>query len=83
MQRREAIRLFKEICKCIPDVLISQISLTQINRFKEDFTLRIDMALNDAMFKDIESIVEKYGMNLKSDKGTLFIHEPEPIEIMA
>ena len=81
MRRREAVRLFSEICKCIPDVLISYIALTQINRFTEDFELRINMVLDDEKFKDIESIVKRHGMGLKEDKGTLLIHEP--IEIMA
>lgn len=83
MQRHEAIRLLRNICKCIPDVLISCISLTPINLFKEDFVLRINMEFDHESFKHIESIVKKHGMNFKEEKGSLLIYEAEPIEIMA
>jgi hypothetical protein len=83
MQRREAIRLFREICKCIPSMLVSSISLTPINRFKHDFELRINADLSDESLKDVEFIVKKHGMKLKEDKGTLLIFAVDSIEIAA
>jgi hypothetical protein len=83
MQRREAIRLFREICKCIPSMLVSSISLTPIDRFKHDFQLRINTDLSDESLKDVEFIVKKHGMKLKEDKGTLLIYAVDPIEIEA
>jgi hypothetical protein len=87
MQRREAVRLFREISECISGAFISGMSLTQSNRFKKEFELHINVSLDDKSLKNVQSLVEKHGMILKEDKdkdkGSLFIYasETKPIEM--
>jgi len=83
MQRREAVRLFREISKCIPGAFISSVLLTPNNRFKEEFELRINVSLDDKSLKNVQSLVNKHGMILKEDKGSLLIYasETKPIEM--
>ena len=83
MRRREAVRLFREIGKCIPGAFISSVSLTPSNRFKEEFELRINVSLDDKSLKNVQSLVEKHRMILKEDKGSLLIYasETKPIEM--
>jgi hypothetical protein len=77
MQRREAVRLFREICKCIPESFVSSISLIPNNRLSEDFQLQINVFLEVQSLKSIQSLVEKQGLILKKDKGALLISGPE------
>ena len=73
MRRREATRLFREICECIPDAFISSVMLTSNSTSKEELSLRINVNLNRQSLKKIRSIVDKHGMNLKEDNGFLMI----------
>lgn len=73
MHRREAVRLFKEICECIPDAFISGVLLTSSSTSEEGLSLRINMDLNLQSLKNIRSIVDKHGMILKEDNGFLMI----------
>jgi uncharacterized protein (DUF1697 family) len=83
MRRREAIRLFREICRCIPEVLISCASLTPSVRSNEEFELRIDASLDVKSLENVQSLANKYGMILKEDKGSLLIYasDTKPIEM--
>jgi len=74
MRRREAARLLSEICKCVPDAFISSISLTPSNRSKEEFDLRINVSLDVKSLMNVQSIVNKRGMILKEDQGSLLIY---------
>jgi hypothetical protein len=77
MRRREAIRLFSEICGCIPEALISCASLTPSVRSNEEFELRINASLDVESLKNLQSLVNKHGMVLKEDKGSLLIYKSE------
>jgi hypothetical protein len=83
MRRREAIRLFREVCGCIPEALISCSSLTPRVRSKEEFELRINASLDVKSLENVQSIVNKHGMILREDKGFLLIcaSEAKPIEM--
>ena len=87
MRRGEAARLFSEICECIPDAFISKISLTPSNRSKEEFDLQISVSLDVKSLMNVQSVVNKYGMILKEDQGSLLISgsqtKPTGMEITA
>ena len=73
MRRRDAARLFSEICQCIPDGSIIGISLSPTLPFKEEFDLRINVDLDDKSLMDMQSIVNKLEMLLKEEPGFLLI----------
>jgi hypothetical protein len=77
MQRREAIRLFSEICKSIPDAYITYTSLAPSARSNEEFELRINASLDVKSLKNVQSLVNKHGLILKKDKGSLLIYSSE------
>ena len=84
MRRREAIRLFSEVCKCLPDAYITCASLAPSARSNEEFELRIDASLDVKSLKNVQSLVNKHGMILKEDKGSLLIcaaSETKPTEM--
>ena len=83
MRRREAIRLFREIYKSIPDAYITCASLTPRARSNEEFELRINASLDVKSLKNVQSLLNKHGMILKEDKEFLLIYAPEtkPIEM--
>ena len=87
MQRREIIRLFREICECIPDSFVSSVSLIPTHFLKGDFKLKIDVDLTQKSLQTVESIVNKHGLFLKEEPGSLLIYESVPqqkkIEIIA
>ncbi len=87
MRRREAARLFSEICVCVPDIFISSISLMPSSRSKEDFDLRLNVSLDVKSLTNVQSIVSKHGMLLKEDKGSLLIYgsqtKPNDMAIIA
>ena len=80
-RRREAILLFREISKCIPDAYITKISLNQEKNEKEEFELRINVIIQGEHFESVQSIVNKRGLNLKEDHGSLLIYEPKAPKI--
>ncbi len=77
MRRREAARLFSEICACVPDAFISSISLMPINLSKEEFNLRINVSLDAKGLTNVESVVNKHGLILKQGNGSLLISGSE------
>jgi hypothetical protein len=77
MRRREAIVLFRKISECIPDSFISGVSLTPLNCIRKQFELRINVNVDAQSITVIRQLVEKRGMALEEDKGTLWIHEVE------
>jgi hypothetical protein len=77
MRRREAVRLFRDICKCIPESFVSSISLIPNNRLSEDFQLQINVSLEAQSLKSIHSLVENQGLILKENKGALLISGSE------
>jgi len=85
MQRREAIKVFEEISKCIPEAFVTSVSLTPQRRIggsKDEFELRLDVSVNAKSLENIQSIVNKHRMLLKKEKGSLLICEAnEPCEI--
>jgi polysaccharide pyruvyl transferase WcaK-like protein len=83
MQRREAIALFREISKRIPDAFISCISLSPSKLSKKEFELKMNMALDGRNLKTVQSLVKQYGLRLKEDKGFLVIYgsETKPLQM--
>lgn len=83
MRRREAVLLFREISKCIPDAFISKISLIPKNSEKEEFELRINVFLEAESLESVQSVVNKHGLTIEEDQGSLLIYEsiPKRIEI--
>jgi len=83
MRRREAIRLFSEIYESIPDVYITCVSLTPSARSDEEFELRINASLDVKSLKNVQFIVNRHGMILREDKGSLLIYasETKPVEM--
>jgi len=77
MRRREAVRLFSEIYKSIPTAYITCASLTPRARSNEEFELRINVSLDAESLKKVQSLVNKHGLILKEDKGTLLVYAPE------
>jgi hypothetical protein len=71
MQRGEAIQVYKEICQCILDASLSNISLVSIDL--NDFELRISMFLDPDSFRRVELIVKKHELAMKQDQGSLLI----------
>jgi hypothetical protein len=74
MQRREAVALFRDICKCIPDAFVSKISLTPRNDSNKEFELRINVLLEDENFESVQTVVNKHGLNLKEEHESLLIY---------
>ena len=75
MQRGEAIQVYKEICQCIPDASLSNISLVSVGF--NDFGLRIGMYLDLNSFRQVESIVKAHDLAMKQDQGLLLIYRRE------
>ena len=75
MQRSEGVQVVREICQCIPDALISSISIAP--RSTEEFELRISMFLDKQSLQHIQTIVDSHGLILREDKGTLLIYRGE------
>jgi hypothetical protein len=78
MRRREAIQLFREIGKCIPDAFISSISLSSITPSKTDFELRLNVALDEKCLANVETLVSKRGLTLKEGNDSLLIYGSSP-----
>jgi hypothetical protein len=81
MRRREAVRLFREICECIPEAPISSALLMPERSSKEKFELRINVALDGKSLQNVKSLVEKHRMNLEENNGSLLIYAAEPKQI--
>ena len=74
MRRREAIKVFKEICKCVPDAFVNSISLSPNTLSVTDFELRINVALEGNNLTDVAALVRNYGLLLDEHKGSLLIY---------
>ena len=82
MQRREASRLFREICECIPDVfMLKGVFLTKQNvsadSKKERFSLRMKAALDERSLKLVKSVVKERKLAIEEDKGAILIYDPK------
>jgi hypothetical protein len=77
MRRREAVRLFSEIYKSIPDAYITCVSLTPRARSNEEFELRINASLDAKSLKKVQFLVNKHGLILKEDERSLLIYSSE------
>ncbi len=83
MQRREAIRLFREICECITDEsVLSSVFLIQRNEPEslgmENFELWINAVLDNTGLRDVRSIVKERKLVLEENKGFFVIYEADP-----
>ena len=78
MQRREAIEIFREIWKCIPDSFVSCVTLLPIDRFEMEFALRISVALDEGHLRSLKALIHKHGLTLKEDNGALLIFRSNP-----
>ncbi len=74
MRRREAVKVFKEICKCVPDAFVSSISLSPNTLYGKDFELRINVVLEGNNLSDVAALVRSYGLLLDEGKGSLLIY---------
>lgn len=74
MQRREAIRIFKEISKCIPDTVVNSVSLVQSESLSKEFELRMNVNLDSRGLRNVRTVVDKHGFNLKESEGLLVIY---------
>ena len=81
MRRREAVSIFREICECVPDAFVSKISLNQKKSAREGFELRINVFLGGDSFGSVQSIVNKRGLTLKEDQGSLLIYRSQASKI--
>ncbi len=74
MRRREAVKIFKEICKCMPDAFVSSISLSPNKVSRKDFELKINVDFLDGRnLTDVQALVRKHGFVLDEDNGSLLI----------
>jgi hypothetical protein len=87
MRRREAIRILKEICQCVPDAFVSSVSLSPKTLSRRDFELRINAALDRRNLMDVETLVRKNGLMLNEDNGSLLIYgsktKPSEVQVVA
>jgi hypothetical protein len=74
LRRREAVIVFREICKCVPDAFISSVSLSPKKLSRRNFELRINATLEGRNLTDVETLVRKNGFMLNQDNGSLLIY---------
>ena len=55
-------------------MIVNSISLVPSRRFKEEFELRINLALDTQNKTNIETIVKKHGIHLKEFEDSLLIY---------
>jgi hypothetical protein len=82
MRRRVAVRLFKEICECIPDLMITAVSINRCSQNGE-VELRICLVPNQGYLTEVESIVIANGLKFTEQAGNILIYEPQPLEVIA
>ena len=85
MQRREAVRLFREICECIPDAsAFSSVFLIQRNEpasfGMENFELWINADLDNAGLRSVQSIVKERKLILEENRGFFVIYSADAKE---
>ncbi len=85
MQRRDAVRLFREICECIPDPsVLSCVFLIQRSKpaslGKENFELWINAAFDNPSLRDVQSIVKERKLVLEEKRRFFVIYEAAPKE---
>jgi hypothetical protein len=81
LQRREALQVFHETCKEIPDArLFNSVSLTPISKAHDfadvSYELKIRGGQNSLELERITSISEKHGLIMENSDGTMIIHGP-------
>ncbi|MCW4018517.1 MAG: hypothetical protein NWF00_07570 [Candidatus Bathyarchaeota archaeon] len=82
MLRREAIQLFQEICKCIPEQsMLRSVFLKPHTREAdstgENFELWINVALDETSLKYVKQIVKNHKLSIGETSGSLVIYKPE------
>jgi hypothetical protein len=82
MQKREAVRLFKEICECIPDLLVNAVSINQRSWNNEGVELKIYLASNQGYLSEVEAIAKSNGMKVTEQAGIISIYEPKQIKVI-
>jgi hypothetical protein len=88
MQRREASRLFREICESFPQSFIfDSVMLRQetgLNRSNCSFELQIKTTLTGGALKAVESVVTRHNLEIRECAGSFFIRSRKPqIELLA
>jgi hypothetical protein len=89
LQRREAVRVLRKICKCIPDEsTISFVFLEHTRNAtgskRKGFDLHIRMHVDEATREIIESLTRKRGLSVKvSNEDFLVSTIKAPMEIVA
>jgi hypothetical protein len=58
----------------MPDMIVNSILLVPSGRFKEEFELQINLALNTQNKNNIQTIVKKHGMHLREFEDSLLIY---------
>ena len=87
LQRREAILVLTEICKCIPnDCAVSYMLLSPTknatNPKRKMYDLHIKLCIDDLTRDNIEAVTKRRGLSIRKDDGNLFVTAMEqPIEI--
>ena len=85
VQRREAVRLFREIFECTPNASVfSGVFLLQRSepaRLRmENIELWISAPLDNTGFRNLRSIVKKRKLVLEEKRGFYVIYEADPKE---
>ena len=80
MQRRAAVRLFREICERLPDAsVVSSVILIQRSEPEiigmENFELWINAVLDNKGLRDVRSIMKERKLVLEENRGFFVIYE--------
>jgi hypothetical protein len=89
LQRREAVQVLREICKCIPDesvvtcVFLEQTRNAADSR-KNSYELHIKMNIDEATRENIESATRKHGLSVRASNEDFIVYAlEERMEIVA
>jgi hypothetical protein len=90
MNRREAVGLFREICRCIPELsVLDSVSLrTQnepFNSEEKSFMLQINAALSSNIRNNVRAIANKHQLEMEEYPNSILIFAPRTVilEIVA
>lgn len=84
MQRHEAIELFKEICDCEPDALITSVFLMPINKElspEDSFELWLNLSMDTRSRENVQLVAKNHNFATKEKKGYTVIYKPETTEM--
>jgi len=80
MRRRQAARLFREICEREPEAFVSKVSLVPKRDSKNEFALRINASLSSQSIDRLKFLVAKHGLRLHQDQESIIIYENSPVQ---